>query len=339
MIDNDQIAIWTVLGRVLIYNIFPEKRTTFLEHTFEVDGSISCSKTLHFLTPTSCIQAQRTHFITIHGEREVNFNFRGEPSITAITLVKNYKQIGLACEDGFIYLQDFEGKIKKRLKLQHSRTFPTALIHPFSYSDRYDRDLIISGCNNGFISIYDLKSDYAPDFTNRITCYSPEFTRLPVHMEAVQSFHLPPRNITRKMQESLLSISSDNSICIIDLVEKNVYMRCNHGNMPEKIYWREFEDFMIVHMENQGVKVWDVESQKVERNLDPGVDSEVIIASCPGKGYSCKENNWVQEGDFDGNLKVEKTINGYCFVMNWEEMLKVCCEVEMSERRCFIGLE
>ena len=376
------ISIWSVTGKLSILEILEEKHTIKVLKTVRLTNPIQSSKCIAFLTANCFIHALKPSTLAINGSTEV-VDYEPKHKVVAVELIEYLNQVAVCYEDGTSFMENIKTGKRMELVLHPKNSATTAIIHPGTYhNERYQKNLLVAGCERGYVSIFSMggvlpefeaDNDVASvtssipgsgnmrsseSFTSNLsshapkrvktTWYTPEYTRLPVHMGPVKAFHIPPHQVSRYLQSSIVSISADNSVCITNLITKKVQLRCSHFTKPIRMYWKAKEDYLIVQEFNKTVSVWECEANRLERLENYGSVSEMIIAACKHPGFDpdvnctnlepglahtsgfsdCDSDNVSDNHNFSasnaakGFLKLEKTCFGYSLSISWAKLIE-----------------
>ncbi|XP_067140814.1 WD repeat-containing protein 7 isoform X4 [Centruroides vittatus] len=152
----------------------------------------------------------------------------------------------------------------------------TCLLYPHHLHNRYDIAHLLSGGVDFSVCLWDI---YAGTLIHRFCVHAGEITQLLI----------PPNNCNPRVLQSVCSIASDHSVCLLGLREKKCFMLASRHLFPvQVIKWRPLDDFMVVGCADGSVYVWQMETGHLDRVVQ-GLLAEEILSAC--------DENVVSAGD------------------------------------------
>jgi WD40 repeat protein len=140
----------------------------------------------------------------------------------------------------------------------------THLLHPNTFGDRYESNLLLSGGEDFTVRLWNL---YSASLLHTFVAHA----GLVTHLLAV------PKNMSHRYQECVCSVGADHSVAILSLQDRKcVFLAAYHDATVTGVKWRPKEDFLLVACEDNTVYVWQLETRTLDRHLE-GVSAEVVL--------------------------------------------------------------
>jgi WD40 repeat protein len=125
----------------------------------------------------------------------------------------------------------------------------THLLHPNTFGDRYESNLLLSGGEDFTVRLWNL---YSASLLHTFVAHA----GLVTHLLAV------PKNMSHRYQECVCSVGADHSVAILSLQDRKcVFLAAYHDATVTGVKWRPKEDFLLVACEDNTVYVWQLETR------------------------------------------------------------------------------
>lgn len=158
------------------------------------------------------------------------------------------------------------------------------LVYPYEKYSHYHPSHLVSGSSDFSVCLWDI---FKSELLHRFCVQSGEILRLII----------PPEDCSSRVRHSICSVSSDNSVAILNLKDRNcVILTLRHLFPVVSVNWKPLDDFLVIECFDGTVYVWQMETGHLDRVLD-GVMAQEVVYACSESGFSNSSllNFYIQE--------------------------------------------